>query len=124
VTLVGQVIPQSLVEGRNAELIVTYSAFWAHRFFGIMDGAVAEFRMATAYPDADGMFRVDLPVFRGDAMSSPERRASFRLTLRDSKTWNHIAALEPEAWDLQLVDHTLRIETHYPPGIKFTAGPF
>ena len=124
VTLVGQVVPPSLVQEKNAELIINYSAIWAHGFFGIMDGAVAEFRMATAYPDADGMFQVDLPVFRGDAVSSsPERRASFRLILRDSKTWNHIAALEPEETDLQIVDHSLRIEMHYPRGVKFSAGP-
>jgi hypothetical protein len=124
-TLVGQIVPEDMLQDRNAELIVNYMAFWAHEFFGITDGAVAEFRMATVSPDADGMFRVDLPVFRGDVTSSSsERRASFRLMLRDSKTWNHIASLEPEAPDLQLVDHNLRIEAHYPTGIKFTAAPF
>lgn len=124
VKLAGQIVLDNLVQNRNVELLVNYMAFWAHDFFGIVDGAVAEFRLATVSPDADGMFRVDLPVFRGDASSSSsERRASFGLMLRDSKTWNHIASLEPEAPDLRLVDHTLRIEPHYPSGIKFTAGP-
>jgi hypothetical protein len=124
VALVGQVIPQSLVQGKNAELIVSYMAHWSHEFFGIVDGAIVEFTMATTCPDADGMFRVDLPVFRSDAVPSfPERRASFHLILRDSKTWNQIATMEPEAPDLKVVDHTLRIETHYSSGTKFNAMP-
>jgi hypothetical protein len=126
VRLSGQIEPNELVRDKNAELIVTYMAYWAHEFFGIVDGAVAEFRLATVSPDANGMFQVDLPHFNADATpSSSQPRASFSLMLRDAKTWNHIASnLEPELPELRFVDHSLRIQSDYPSGLKFTAGPF
>jgi hypothetical protein len=97
-------------------------AFWAHGFYGIADGFVTEFRLAAASPDANGMFQVELPYFSADAAdASSQRRASFWLMLRDSKTWNHIASnLEPEVPDLRLEEHSLRIRPHYPEGLKFT----
>ena len=126
VMLSGQIVPNDLVRDKNAELIITYMAFWAHEFFGIVDGPVAEFRLATVSPDANGMFQVDLPHFSADAMpSSSQPRASLRLMLRDSKTWNHIASnLEPEVPEFRFEDHSLRIRSYYPSGLKFTAGPF
>jgi hypothetical protein len=126
VTLSGQIAPNELARDNNAELIVTYMAFWAHEFFGIVDGAVAELRLATVSPDANGMFQVDLPQFNADVTpSTSEPRASLCLMLRDSKTWNHIASnLEPEVPELRFVDHSLRIQSYYPSGLKFTAGPF
>jgi hypothetical protein len=45
--------------------------------------------------------------------------------LRDSKTWNHIAPnLEPEKQELRLQEHGLRIRSHYPDDLLFTAEPF
>ena len=124
VRLSGQIVPNDLVRDNNAELVVTYMAFWAHGFHGIADGFVTEFRLATVSPDANGMFQVELPCFSADAAdSSSQPRASFRLTLRDSKTWNHIASnLEPEEPELRLKTHGLQILSHYPYGLKFTAG--
>jgi hypothetical protein len=126
VVLSGQIVPNELVQDKNAELIVTYMAFWGHQFFGITDGAVAEFRLATVSPDANGMFQVDLPLFSVDDLPpSSQSRASLRLMLRDSKTLNHIAFnLEPELQELGSDDHGLRIKSYYPSGLKFTAGPF
>lgn len=50
-------------------------------------------------------------------------RANFRLMLRDSKTWNHLASnLEPEVPELRLKVPGLRILSHYPYGLKFTAA--
>jgi hypothetical protein len=122
VRLSGQIVPNDLVRDNNAELVVTYMAFWAHGFYGIADGFVTEFRLAAASPDANGMFQVELPYFSADAAdASSQRRASFWLMLRDSKTWNHIASnLEPEVPDLRLEEHSLRIRPHYPEGLKFT----
>ncbi len=126
VMLSGQIMPNQLVRDKNAELIITYMAFWAHAFFGIADGAVAEFRLATVSPDANGMFQVGLPRFSEDATpSSSQPRASLHLMLRDSKTRNPIAYnLEPDVPQLRSEDRSLRIRSDYPSGLKFTAGPF
>jgi hypothetical protein len=125
VMLSGQIAPNELVLDENAELIVTYMAFWSHEFFGIKDGAVAEFRLATVSPDANAMFQVELPLFSADDLaSSSHSRASLRLMLRDSKTLNHIASnLEPELLEHRSEDHGLRIQSYYPNGLKFMAEP-
>jgi hypothetical protein len=103
-------------------------AYWAHSFYGIADGFVTGFHVATVTPDANGMFQfqVELPYFSVDAEASSEQRASFRLTLRDSKTGNHIASiLEPEKQELRLQEHGLRIRSQYPDDLIFTAAePF
>jgi hypothetical protein len=125
VRLSGKIVPTALVRDNNAELVVTYMAYWAHGFYGIADGFVTEFHLATVPPDANGMFQVDLPYFSADAeASSPQQRAGFRLMLRDSKTWNHIASnLEPEKQELRLKEHGLRIRSHYPDDLLFTSEP-
>jgi hypothetical protein len=127
VKLSGKIVPSGLARDNNAELVVTYMASWAHGFYGIGDGLVTEFHLATVSPDANGMFEVDLPYFSVDAeASSSEQRASFRLMLRDSKTGNHIAFnLDPDKQELRLQEHGLRIRAHYPDGLIFTAAePF
>ena len=126
VKLSGHIVPDALVRDTNAELVVTYMAYWAHGFYGIADGFVTGFHLATVSPDANGMFQVGLPYFRVDAeASSSEQRASFRLMLRDSKTGNHIASnLEPEKQELRLKEHGLRIRSHYPDDLIFTAESF
>jgi hypothetical protein len=125
VTLLGQIVPNELFRDKNAELIVSYFAFWAHEFFGIADGLVAEFRLVAVTPDANGMFQVDLPQFVADTeRPSSQRRASLRFMLRDSKTWNVIASdLVPELPEFRLEDHSLRMQSYYPSGLKFTPGP-
>jgi len=124
VHLAGEIVPKELVRNNNAELVVTYMAYWAHGFYGITDGFVVQLRLATLRPDENGMFEVDLPYFSPDAAApSPERRASFRLLLRDSKTWNPIATdLEPDVADLSLKGRGLRIRSAYSGVIKFMGG--
>jgi hypothetical protein len=61
VKLSGHIVPDALVRDTNAELVVTYMAYWAHGFYGIADGFVTGFHLATVSPDANGMFQVDLP---------------------------------------------------------------
>jgi hypothetical protein len=127
VRLSGKIVPTALLSDKNAELAVTYMAYWAHRFYGIADGLVSEFHLATVSPDANGMFEVDLPYFSADAeASSAQQRASFRLMLRDSKTGNHIAFnLDPDKQELRLQEHGLRIRSQYPDDLIFTAAePF
>ena len=126
VKLSGRIVPDELVRDNNAELVVTYMAYWAHGFYGITDGPVTEFHLPTVSPDASAMFEIDLPYFNADAEApSSQRRASFRLILRDSKTWNPIASdLEPEEQQLRLQEHGLRIRSHYPDDLIFRAEPF
>ena len=126
IRLSGQIVPNELAKYGNAELVVTYMAWWAHGFFGIVDGIVTELRLAVVTPDANGSFQIDLPYFTADAESSSSmQRASISFMLRDSKTWNHIASnLEPGVPEFRSENHSLRIQSHYPSGLKFTAGPF
>src|SRR5271168_4019319 len=56
VHLSGQIVPTELATENNAELVVYYMAYWAHGFFGITDGMVTEFRLATVAPDSNGVF--------------------------------------------------------------------
>jgi hypothetical protein len=105
VMLSGQILPDELVRDNDAELIITYMAHWARGFYGVTDGIVTEFRLATVSPDANGMFQVELPYFSADAVASSQQRASFWLMLRNSKTWNHIASnLEPDLPELRFQD--------------------
>jgi len=126
VKLSGHIVPDALVRDTNAELVVTYMAYWAHGFYGIADGFVTGSHLATVSPDANGMFQVGLPYFSADVeASSSQQRASFWLMLRDSKTWNPIASnLEPEKQELRLKEHGLRIRSHYPDDLIFTAESF
>jgi hypothetical protein len=99
---------------------VNYSAYWAHDFYGICDGAVTTF-VAKASPDATGAFSVDLPIFFDDERASPQHQGGFRLILRDATTWNTIALnLQPERREVQLEQGSLRIQSHYPNSLKFT----
>ena len=122
VRLSGQIVRTELLRDRSAELVVTYMAYWAHGFYGTFDGAVTEFRLATVSPAANGMFQVDLPYFSADAAALPsQRRASFWLMLRDSKTCNPVASdLEPDAPEFRSEEHNLRIRSQYPGVLKFT----
>ena len=125
-TLSGQIVPRELVRDQNTGLTITYMALWAHEFFGITDGPVAEIRLATVSPDANGRFQVNLPDFSADTRPSSlfKDSATLRLMLRDSKTWNHIVSnLEPELSDFRSESHELRIRSFYPSDLKFTAGP-
>ena len=124
VQLSGQIVPTELARRHNAELVVEYMAYWAHGFYGITDGMVTEFRVASVSPDSNGVFQVQLPHLTSDfGVSSPKERASFRLMLIDSKTWNPLASeLESELPDLRLKGHGLPIRSHYPDGLKFTPG--
>ncbi len=124
VTLSGQIVPNELVRDRNTELVVNYMAFWAHEFFGITDGIVTEFRLATVSPDENGMFQVNLPDLSADGPTSSRENATLHLVLRDAKTWNHIASsLEPDLLDFRSIDHGLIIRPSYPSHLNFSPAP-
>ena len=126
VKLSGKIVPDALVRDTDAELVVTCMAYWAHAFYGHCRWVRYGVPIATVSPDANATFQIDLPYFRADAeVSSSQPRASFQLTLRDAKTWNHIASnLEPEKRELRLKQHELRIRSQYLDDLIFTAEPF
>ena len=114
-------ISSALMRHENAELNVRYMAFWASDFFGIKDGPVTEFQLATTTPDLDGNFRLDIPDFSADNKNSTyPGGASLGFSLRDPKTLNPIALnLSPEGTEYQSEAQGLRILPSYPAGLKF-----
>lgn len=114
-------MPDELVRDNHAKLVVTYLAHWAHSFYGITDGLVTTFRLATVSPDANGMFQIDQPYFSADAEApSSQLTENLQLMLRDSKTWNAIVFnLEPEVLDFRPEDRCLRVRSYYPDGLNF-----
>ena len=91
VPLRGAVFPLSFTQEQSTVIEVVYLAEWANRFFGIADGAVPSFRIATIKPDEDGRFQIEMP----DVHHHQSRGDGFQFILRDSKTWNIIAFLKP-----------------------------
>jgi hypothetical protein len=124
VELSGQIVANQLVRNDNTELVVTYMAYWAHGFYGLADGFVTQVHLASIPLGTNGTFRLDLPYFSEDSgASSSQQRASFRLTLH-SKTWDHITLLEPDISEFKTEDHSLRIQPHYPDGLRFRVFGF
>ena len=124
VSLSGQV-PSDLIQNKNAELVVTYMAYWAHNFFGIADGAVAGFQLATVFPSKDGTFDVELTDFSVSAnVSRFSNEGDLRLMLRDAKTRNHIALnLVPKPPSLKSDYGGLKTLSSYPRNLQFDADP-
>ncbi len=120
IKLAGQ-FPQELVENENTELLVTYTAYWVNRFFGIMDGFVPRFTVARTQPNTDGSFVVDIPDFTSDpSASSSDDEETVGLSLRDSQTLNPGGhGLEPELAEFRSRFHLLRIVSVYPERMHF-----
>jgi hypothetical protein len=95
-------------------------AHWAHGFFGIVDGPVTAIPVATAIPDAEGFFQVQLPDFGRDPTAArADRDGAFLFWLREAETWNVISKLEPS--DFKSATGELRIQSWYPPDLTFAA---
>lgn len=118
VTLTGRIVPKDVLRGRRPEVAISYAAFWDHGFFGIKDGMVTMIPVATAIPDAEGFFQVQLPDFGRDPIASrTDREGAFLFWLggvKDGSTY-----LEPS--DFRTVTGELRIQSWYPPGLTFAA---
>jgi len=116
VTLVGQVKDKTLLSKRAAEIRVSYLAGWACGFFELSDCQVPEIQLGVVRPDGEGRFEIELPDFAADPIESDPRAGSgFQLVLRDAKTWNPIAFLEPESQLLRTSGRLLRPATHLKP---------
>jgi hypothetical protein len=120
IKLKGQ-IPAEVLKNQNAEVVAMYTAFWAQEFFGIKDGFVTEVQVASAEPDNNGEFEMEIPDFAADPHTScSEPLESLGLVLRDSRTLNPIALnLEPELPEFRTETSQLRIVPAYPNDMKF-----
>ena len=120
VSLSGKV-PIELIESNNAEIVVTYNAYW---WGDCGDCAVTTFMFATAPTGKDGAFHVEFTDLSSHGNSRvPLSGGDLSLMLRDSKAWNHLATfLVPESADLK-TGIGLKILSSYPANLKFVSWP-
>src|SRR5579872_4179569 len=120
ISLVGQISPASLLRDKNAIVSVDYLAGWACRFFGLADCMVPQISLGKVEPDLEGVFKIELPDFSADFIASDSGDgAELQLTLRDARSNNILAFLEPESEPLRLASGNLRISSSYPPNVVF-----
>jgi hypothetical protein len=113
VPLSGRLISVPLSRGLSIEAV--YLAHWGHDFFGIADGAVASFTVATSQVDADGSFSFQVPDFAHDpvvaSFDEGPMRGELRLIPRESETGNIPYSLE----EIQNAER----EVHLPIGAEY-----
>jgi hypothetical protein len=95
IPLSGKVV---LPKGRSVtspKIEVVYSAYWSHQFFGISDGAVITFKVASTDVAEDGSFSIMVPDFTRDpVVTSFEKKGVLRLMAREPNTGNMPYILE------------------------------
>lgn len=85
VPLSGHVASVAGLPGLTIEAV--YTAYWSHEFFGIVDGGVASFSVATAEVASDGTFQLDLPDLAHDPVEVAfGRKGRIHLMGRDTDT--------------------------------------
>ena len=106
------------------EVEVVYMANWVNPFFGIFDGPVATFHVATVPLGEDGSFSVRLPNLAldpGEKSAEKWHRGEFVLRLREKKTWNIVGTLRPSKFATSLGG--LELRTQYP-DLQFALKPW
>jgi hypothetical protein len=120
----GKIESREQIADPRAVVNVQYVAFWSHHFFGIADGIVSTFEIATVPLEPGSIFHVVLPDFSKDAVTTsylatlPEPNAELRFMVRDAKTWNIIGKLVVQ--NARRAFDGLQIESVYPPEVVFT----
>ncbi|MBZ5538643.1 MAG: hypothetical protein LAO31_22070 [Acidobacteriia bacterium] len=95
--LSGRVVLPENAETPDFNIEFEYLASWSHEFFGIRDGPVEIFNVATAAVGKDGLFTAELPDFTRDpAIQFFKCKGDIRLIARDPKTGNFANGLEME----------------------------
>jgi hypothetical protein len=80
---------------KDFKMEVIYFAYWGHEFFGIGDGIVTTFKLASANVSRDGSFSVAVPDFSRDPAIAPfMEKGEIGLRARDPKTGNFAYRLE------------------------------
>jgi hypothetical protein len=122
VTLVGQISPASLLSTKDATVSVDYMAGWACGFFGLADCMVPQISLGTVKPDANCVFKIELPDFSRDPIPGDgDDGTGLQLILREAKTYNIVAFMEPESETLRTGSGNLRISSFYPQGVVFVS---
>jgi len=103
----------AILKAYDLEVEVSYMAGWAHSFFGILDGSVSQFRVATVPAGRDGSFRFELPDFTKDPLfTTVEKDAWLSFSVRERRAGNIVGELKG-----------LRIQDNYPSPLMFTFVP-
>jgi hypothetical protein len=118
----GRIEQSGTLRGHDYEVEITLIAHWAMEFFGIADGIVPTFHIASLTPDDGGSFRDQLPDLTQDGLANSvgNNNAAFGLTAREKSTGNILGVLQPtdEKYD-QSGD--LRLKPVYPDEVIFRA---
>ncbi len=118
ITLHGQILPASFAQGKRAKVEVSYHAYWANRFFGIMDGMVPTTLLTAIEPAEDGTFSVDVPDFQSQANLG---QGGYAFLLREDATGNILAFLKPD--NAPSISTDLTVKEFYPSLIGFIVDP-
>jgi hypothetical protein len=122
VTLVGQISPASLLRDKDTTVSVDYMAGWSCRFFGFADCEVPQISLGTTKPDVEGIFTIELPDFSTDSnVFGSDSGTELQLILRDVRTYNVLAFLQPESEALRSASGNLTISTFYTQNVVFIA---
>jgi hypothetical protein len=122
VVLVGQIRPASLIRHEGATVSVDFMAGWACAFYGFGDCMVPQISFGSAKLNAEGVFEIELPGLSADSsVSDSDNGTGLEVILRDAKTHNILAFLEPESDALRTASGNVRISTIYPQNMVFIA---
>jgi len=95
VHLSGKIVTPEGSALKDFKIEVIYWAFWEQEFFGIGDGPVSPFKLASADVSRDGSFSVAVPDFtRNPAIAPFMEKGVIGLRARDPKTGNFAYRLE------------------------------
>jgi hypothetical protein len=95
VHLSGKIVTPEGGARRDFKIEVIYFAYWGHEFFGIGDGIVTTFKLASADVKQDGSFSTAVPDFARDpAIASFREKGVIQLRALDPKTGNFAYRLE------------------------------
>ena len=122
ITLFGQIGRANQLPKKPREVRIDYLAPWACRFFGFEDCSLPQISLGTVVPKADGAFQIDLPDFALDPVSTDsDGGAELQLVLREVKTGNLMAYLDPELETLRTPSGDLGLAASYPQPVVFVA---
>jgi hypothetical protein len=118
IPLRGRITPFSGVQLAGTTVTVDYLADWDHAFFGIADGMVTSFRLATVVPDDDGNFTVEIPDYARQANLG---KGHLQFILRNAEDQNILAFLKPT--NMPASFNGLAVLGSYEPFVQFGAEP-
>jgi hypothetical protein len=123
IMLGGHIQKSRIFRSEGNEINVDYLAGWACEFFGFSDCMVPQFSVATTTVEAAGHFEIELPDFASDpACLGSASPSTFHLTLREVRSMNHVASLNPESKDLRAPGGGLKPASVYPHDAMFIAS--